>query len=173
MKPVQKQFLASALAGRERIEVVERNKFARIYQRRGVNVYRVPTYAVVLFGFFGFSQFATAADPCAGVDRSLTKQNKAEYAMLIAKSLDRKVKPASVEIDAALRYETWAVIYASTPVGDPGYFFFDSSSGAPVFKDVWGGMADDGDGPVLIKWARKLGANKEIASCFSHVVMSD
>ncbi|SDB72518.1 hypothetical protein SAMN03159422_04497 [Agrobacterium fabrum] len=136
---------------------------------------RMPTYAigVVLFAVSGFSQLAAAADPCAGVDQSLTKQNKAEYANLIAKSLDKKVKPASIEIDAALRSATWTVIYASTPIADPGYFFFDSSSGAPVFKDVWGGMADDGDGPVLIKWARKLGANKEIASCFSHVVMSD
>ncbi len=136
---------------------------------------RMPTYAigVVLFAVSGFSQLAAAADPCAGVDQSLTKQNKAEYANLIAKSLDKKVKPASIEIDAALRSATWTVIYASTPIADPGYFFFDSSSGAPVFKDVWGGMADDGDGPVLIKWARKLGANKEIASCFSRVVMSD
>lgn len=136
---------------------------------------RMPTYAigVVLFAVSRFSQLAAAADPCAGVDQSLTKQNKAEYAKLIAKSLDKKVKPASIEIDAALRSGTWSVIYASTPIADPGYFFFDSSSGAPVFKDVWGGMADDGDGPVLIKWARKLGANKEIASCFSQVVMSD
>ncbi|WCK79854.1 hypothetical protein [Agrobacterium fabrum] len=136
---------------------------------------RMPTYAigVVLFAVSGFSQLAAAADPCAHVDQSLTKQNKAEYATLVAKSLDKKVKPASIEIDAALRSGTWTVIHASTPIADPGYFFFDSSSGAPVFKDVWGGMADDGDGPVLIKWARKLGANKEIASCFSHVVMSD
>lgn len=138
-------------------------------------MFRTPTYTVgaFLFGFFGWSQLAAAADPCAGVDQSLTKQKKAEYATLIAKSLDKKVKPTSIEIDTALRSGTWTVIYASTPIADPGYFFFDSSSGAPVFKDVWGGMPDDGDGPVLIKWARKLGANKEISSCFSHVVMSN
>jgi len=135
----------------------------------------MPIYAigVVLFAVSGFSQLAATADPCAGVDQSLTKQKKAEYATLIAKSLDKKVKPTSIEIDTALRSGTWTVIYASTPIADPGYFFFDSSSGAPVFKDVWGGMPDDGDGPVLIKWARKLGANKEISSCFSHVVMSN
>ena len=138
-------------------------------------MFRMPMYAigVVLFAVSGFSQLAAAADPCAGVDQSLTKQKMAEYATLIAKSLDKKVKPTSIEIDTALRSGTWTVIYASTPIADPGYFFFDSSSGAPVFKDVWGGMPDDGDGPVLIKWARKLGANKEISSCFSHVVMSN
>lgn len=134
---------------------------------------RVPTYTIgaVLFGVFGFSQPAIAANPCAGVDQSLTKQIKTEYAAHIAESLHKKVKPASVEVDAVLRSGTWTVVYASTPIADPGYFFFESSSGAPVFKDVWGGFADDDDGPVLIKWARELGANKEIASCFSHVVI--
>ena len=138
-------------------------------------MYKIPgyTFGAVLFGVLGLSQHAIAANPCAGVEQSLTKQNKADYASLIAKSLDKKVKPANVEIDAALHSGTWTVIYASTPIADPGYFFFDSSSGTPVFKDVWGGIADDGDGPILIKWARDLGANKEIASCFSHVVMSD
>ncbi|QWK81029.1 hypothetical protein [Ochrobactrum sp. BTU1] len=131
------------------------------------------TFGVVLIGVLGLSQQAIAANPCSGVDQSLTKQNKAEYATLVAKSLDKKLKPANIEIDAALHSGKWTVIYASTPVADPGYFFFDSSSGVPVFKDVWGGMAEEGDGPILIKWARDLGANKEIASCFSHVVMSD
>lgn len=77
---------------------------------------------VVLFAVSGFSQLAAAADPCAGVVQSLTKQKKAEYATLIAKSPDKKVKPTSIEIDTALRSGTWTVIYASTPIADPGYF---------------------------------------------------
>lgn len=137
-----------------------------------MNKLLICSYGAVLLGVFGLCN-AVAATPCAGVDRSLTKQNKADYASLIAKSLESKVKPANVEIDAALRSGTWTVVYASTPIADPGYFFFDNSSGVQVFKDVWGGIADDGDGPILIKWAKDLGANKEIASCFSHVVMSD
>ncbi|WP_425965059.1 hypothetical protein [Rhizobium nepotum] len=131
------------------------------------------THATALLGALCLSQPAAAADPCASVDRSLTRQNKTDYGSLIARSLDKKVKPKSVEIDAVLRSGTWTIIYASTPIADPGYFFFDSSSGEQVFKDVWGGIADDGDGPVLIKWARHLGANNEISSCFSHVVMTD
>lgn len=111
-----------------------------------------PTYIIgaVIFGVFGFSQSATAADPCAGVDKSLTTQIKSEHATHIADSLHKKVKPASVEIDAVLCSGAWTVVYASTPIADPGYFFFDSSSGAPVLKDVWGSFADDGDGPALI-----------------------
>ena len=136
------------------------------------SIYRV-SYGLALIAMFGLGQSAAAADPCKGVDQNLTKQKKSDYALLVSKSLNKKVKPANIEIDVALQAGTWTVIYASTPIADPGYFFFDSSSGEQVFKDVWGGMADDGDGPILIKWARELGANKEIASCFSHVVLSD
>ncbi|MBA8879279.1 hypothetical protein [Phyllobacterium myrsinacearum] len=129
--------------------------------------------AGIMAGSLSFSESAAAADSCAGVDQTLTKQRKNDYAALIAKSLQGKVKPAKVEVDAFLQSGTWTVIYASTPIADPGYFFFDNSSGASVFVDVWGGIADDGDKPVLIKWARRLGANKEISSCFAHVVMAD
>lgn len=116
---------------------------------------------------------ALTAAPCAGVDRKLTQQRKADYAALVAKSVGNKVKPSRVEIDTFLQSGDWSVVYATTPIADPGYFFFDHASGKPVFKDVWGGIADDGDGPVLKKWARDLGVNKEIAACFTHVVMDE
>ncbi|MBN9045712.1 MAG: hypothetical protein J0H18_08600 [Rhizobiales bacterium] len=111
-----------------------------------------------------------AADPCAGVDRTLTSELRKEYAVLISRSLEVKVKPSKVDIDSIMQAGTWTVVYASTPVADPGYFFFDSSSGKPVFKDVWGGVANKGEAPEIAKWARKLGANKTIASCFANTV---
>ncbi|MEI5681835.1 hypothetical protein AAAK29_25690 [Mesorhizobium sp. CCNWLW179-1] len=64
----------------------------------------------------------------------------------------------------------WTVVFTEVSVADPGYFFFESSTGGPVFKDVWGGMADEGDGPEITKWAKKLGANNVIASCFVDTV---
>ncbi|NGN44510.1 hypothetical protein G6N74_25940 [Mesorhizobium sp. CGMCC 1.15528] len=64
----------------------------------------------------------------------------------------------------------WTVVFTEVSVADPGYFFFESSTGGPVFKDVWGGMADEGDGPEITKWAKKLGANNVIASCFADTV---
>jgi hypothetical protein len=116
---------------------------------------------------------AAAAVDCAGVDQELTKERKTEYAKLISESLKGEVKPAKVEVDSFMQSGKWTVVYASTPVADPGYFFFDSTSGKQTFKDVWGGMADDGDGPKLVKFAKDLGANEKIAACFSKVVMSD
>ena len=119
------------------------------------------------------SQPSIAASQCAGVDQQLTKERKAEYAELISKNLKNKVKASAVEVDSFMQSGDWSVVYASTPVADPGYFFFKKMSGKQTFKDVWAGMADEGDGPKLIKFAESLGANKEIASCFSHVVMTD
>nr|WP_245432728.1 hypothetical protein [Mesorhizobium loti] len=113
---------------------------------------------------------ALAAPACRGVDTKLTAQRKADYAKLVARSLNQKVKPSKVTIQGFMQSGTWTVVYADVPVADPGYFFFDSSSGDPVFKEVWGGMADAGEGPQIAKWARKLGANKAIASCFAHAV---
>ncbi len=65
---------------------------------------------------------------------------------------------------------TWTIVYADVPVADLGYFFFNSSSGNPVLKEVWGGIAEKSDEPEIAKWARDLGANKMIASCFADTV---
>jgi hypothetical protein len=113
---------------------------------------------------------ASAADACKGVDTKLTAQRKSDYAKLIAKSLDQNVKPSKVDIQEFMQSGTWSVAYAEVSVADPGYFFFDSSSGKPVFKDVWGGVAEKGEAPSIEKWARDLGANKTIASCFASTV---
>ncbi|MCO5066895.1 MAG: hypothetical protein M9924_21235 [Rhizobiaceae bacterium] len=113
---------------------------------------------------------ALAADHCKGVDTKLTAQREADYAKLVAKSLDRNVKPSKVDVQDFKQSGTWTVVFAEVPVADPGYFFFDSSSGKPVFKDVWGGVAEKSEAPEIAKWARNLGANKTIASCFADTV---
>ncbi|MGY3615214.1 hypothetical protein [Bradyrhizobium sp. USDA 10063] len=112
-------------------------------------------------------QAASAASPCRGVDTQLTKQRKSEYAKLVAQSLTAKVNPSDISVLKFMKAGTWTVVYADVPIADPGFFFFDASSGAPKFKTVWGGAAEVGEGPKIAKWARELGANTEIASCFA------
>ncbi|KKX25718.1 hypothetical protein [Rhizobium sp. LC145] len=114
---------------------------------------------------------ALAADPCKGVDTNLSAQRKADYSKLVAKSLRQNVKPSKISVMKFMQAGTWTVVYADVPVADPGYFFFDSSSGLPVFKDVWGGVADKSEEPEITKWATALGANKMIASCFADMVI--
>ena len=113
---------------------------------------------------------ALAADHCKGVDTKLTTQRKSDYAKLVATSLDQNVKPSKINIEDFMQSGTWTVVFAEVPVADPGYFFFDSSSGKPVFKEVWGGIAGKDEIPEILKWARDLGANKTIASCFAETV---
>ncbi|MGW9465076.1 hypothetical protein ACWGSJ_19480 [Brucella cytisi] len=110
---------------------------------------------------------AFAKSACDGVTTTLTIQQKSDYTSLIAQSLGKKVKPASISIESFMQYGNWSVVYADVPVADPGYFFFDHSSKQPKLKDVWGGMAERSEIPDLIKWAKKLGANKQIAACFA------
>lgn len=129
--------------------------------------------AALLMGVGGL-QFslsaALAASSCNGIDTKLTTQRKSDYAKLIAKSLDQNVRPSKVDVQEFMQSGTWTVVYADVPVADPGYFFFDSSGGKPVFKDVWGGVAEKSEVPEITKWARDLGANKTISSCFAETV---
>ena len=113
---------------------------------------------------------AIAADYCKGVDTKLTTQRKSDYAMLVARSLDQNVKPSQINIKDFMQSGTWTVVFAEVSLADPGYFFFDSSSGTPVFKEVWDGIAGKDEIPEITKWARELGANNTIASCFAQTV---
>ena len=119
------------------------------------------------------SNAAMASNPCDGVDTKLTAQRKADYARLIANSLDQHVEVSTVDVLEFMQAGTWTVVYAAVPIADPGYFFFDSSSGKPVFKDVWGGFAEESEAPEIAKWARSVGASETIASCFAHTVVAD
>lgn len=113
---------------------------------------------------------AQAADPCSGVEQQLTDAGKREYAQLVAKSLNAKVKPSQVEIDKLLESGSWSAVYASTPVSDDGVLFFETQGDTRKFKDVWGGWADPSERPDLIKWAKKLGAPDALARCFANMV---
>jgi len=126
--------------------------------------------ALVAFLGTAYPLASYAADPCSTVDQRLTHDLKIQYASLIAGSLEDKVKPSKVDIDSIMRSGTWTVVYASTPVADPGYFFFDAATGKNVFKDVWGGVAEKGEAPEIERWARNLGANKAISACFADTV---
>lgn len=128
--------------------------------------------AALLAGSFLFiCNPAGAAQPCAGVDTDLTDARKAEYAALVAKSLNAKVKPSAVGVSRYMGSGAWSAVYASTPVADDGVLFFEVADGKKQFKDVWGGVADPSERQDLIKWAKDLGAPVNLAKCFAHVVV--
>lgn len=107
---------------------------------------------------------------CDGVDTSLSLSRKQNYAALMAGAVTTTVKPSEVKIHNFIGDGAWSAVYASTPVAEDGFFFFEDIAGRPQFKEVWGGWADRSEKPQLIEWARKLGVPKSLAACFADVV---
>src|SRR5690606_18712357 len=101
---------------------------------------------------------------CKDVDTSLTHERSTTYARLVAASVTTNPAPSKISIETFMEAASWAVVYASLPDSEPGFFFFKELKGKPEFQEVWGGYADDGEGPELIRWAEKLGAPKPIAA---------
>jgi hypothetical protein len=110
---------------------------------------------------------------CAGVDMDASQARKHEYAGLVAGTVGQNVKPSAVNILEFRSSGTWSMVYADTPVADPGYFFFQSVEGQKRFKDVWGGMAQPSDRPEITAWAKKLGAPNNLAVCFAQMATSE
>lgn len=108
---------------------------------------------------------AGGVDACEGVDAQLTDARKHAYALLVA-ALDAKVKPKEVDVSAFLEDGAWSMVLASTPVTDPGYFFFEDVDGRKTFQDVWGGVVEREEVPGVIEWAKGLGMPDTFANCF-------
>lgn len=109
-------------------------------------------------------------DPCNGMDTQLTSARKHEYAGLVSGAMDRKVRPGKVDVSMFTGSEAWSMVLASTPIADPGYFFFESVDGRKVFKDVWAGVAEQDDVPGVVQWVQGLGAPESFAKCFGTLI---
>ena len=144
--------------------------FERVQIKKALPMFRPLHAALTILLVTALPLTSYAADPCATVDQRLTHDLKIQFAPLIAKSFEGNVKSSKIDIDSIMRSGTWTIVHAFTPVSDPGYFFFDSSTGDNVFKDVWGGIAEKGEAPEIARWARSLGANKAISACFANTV---
>jgi hypothetical protein len=107
---------------------------------------------------------------CAGVEKSPGPAQKQEYAALVTRAMTTKIKPSAVKFLSFLESGSWSAVYVSTPAADDGMFFFQDVDGHKQFKEVWGGMADPSEKPDLTKWAIKLGAPENLATCFADVV---
>lgn len=112
-----------------------------------------------------------SAAACEGADTQLTDDHASRYAVLVADAMDVEVEPEEVAIHRIMVIDGWSTVHASTPVADPAHFVFEHVGGEPRFRDVWGGMADEGDRDGIADWARALGAVEEFAACFAETVI--
>lgn len=109
-------------------------------------------------------------DPCDGMDTQLTNARRHEYAELVSGAMEHKVRPGKVEVSSFTGGDAWSVVLASTPIADPGYFFFESVDGRQVFKDVWAGVAEQDEVPGVVQWVEDLGAPESFAKCFGTMI---
>lgn len=108
-----------------------------------------------------------AQGACAGVDMQLTPARSSEYAGLVAAVVEEGVRPEEVDTSLFMGSGDWSVVLVSTPVSDPGYFFFEESDGRKQFRDVWGGVIERADVPGVIEWASALGPPGDLVECFA------
>lgn len=141
---------------------------------------RLKTTAVkmaVLTGLLALSAHASlAAAACKNVDTSLSKQQMARYARLIAATAPgiqdargkwQKIKPSQVAVLDAMRAGDRLILRSDILVGERGYFFFDLGKKPVQPIDIWGGAAQKDEIPGLVDWARKRGASDDLAQCFA------
>ncbi|MBN3785939.1 hypothetical protein [Burkholderia sp. Ac-20353] len=107
------------------------------------------------------------AQKCDGIDTTLTDARRAEYATLVSKVFGTRVRTQQVEVLRFFGAGNWSAVEAATPVADIGVFFFNESQGRKHFEDVWGGDAEEAEVPMIVKWARKIGAPAQLAQCFA------
>lgn len=128
--------------------------------------------STAIFSLLLASPAVMAQETCFSLDTALTVVRAQEYAPLIAQAAEGTT-PEQVEFLSFVESGRWSVVYAATPVADPGYFFFEKVSGKNQFKDVWSGMADPSEQPELVKWAETLGAPTELATCFAETAAAE
>lgn len=128
--------------------------------------------STAIFSLLFTSPAVMAQETCFSLDTALTVVRAQEYAPLIAQAAEGTT-PEQVEFLSFVESGSWSVVYAATPVADPGYFFFEKVSGKNQFKDVWSGMADPSEQPELVKWAETLGAPTELATCFAETAAAE
>ena len=127
---------------------------------------------IVLLATLLFSSAAIAQEACVEIDTDLTAPRAQLYAPLIATAAEGSTAEKVAFIFFA-ESGSWSVVSAYTPASEQGYFFFETASGAPQFKDVWGGVAEVSEQPELVKWAETLGAPADLAACFAETAATD
>jgi len=111
------------------------------------------------------------ANPCSGVDRSLSAEVKEAWAPEIAKheSVEK------VEVLSSFTFEGWRIIEIENHVSDEPYLFYPPG---PTFSrsiTAWGGAATVFETTEIEKWAveNAPGIPRKLASCFAwHVTLN-
>lgn len=112
-----------------------------------------------------------AADPCDGIDRSLTAEQK----LVLAPSVATRLNVSSVEILQAFRSGSWTILYVDTHRSDEVFLFFAADPQLTMPLTSWSGAAARDEQESIRDWIIKNAPNipAKLAVCFAWHVTSD
>jgi len=129
---------------------------------------RVAQVVVLLFVIGGASHPARAVRPCDNVDRSLTVDEKATLAPVIARQLDAQ----KVDVMGSFRLVGWIILYVDSHQADDAFLFYSHNPLRNRYLTMWGGAATVDEEPDIRAWILKNapGIPPKLASCFAWYV---
>ena len=107
----------------------------------------------------------TWAAPCSGVDRSLTREQKAAVAPEIARQLQVK----AVDVMQSFHAGGWSIFYVDTHETDDAYVFYSRVPARGRYVTLWGGAATTDEEHAIRMWTIKNapGIPRNLAGCFA------
>ena len=120
----------------------------------------------------------SAANPCSGIDRSLSPAQQRNYAVAIGQHLNQQLGPevqqkittAPQDIRQVFRQGWWHIVYVHTHVSDEPFLFYPlPPDKAAAYVTAWAGSAASDEAPSIRAWLRKNapGIPPALARCFA------
>jgi hypothetical protein len=125
-----------------------------------------------------FQSVLAHANPCDGVDQTLTAQQRDAFAPAIEAHLNSQLGPvvqqrittAASDVLKLLRVGRWHIVHVNTHVSDDPFLVYSSSpTEAKAYLVAWSGAARLDEGPSIRRWLVKEapGIPKQLATCFA------
>jgi hypothetical protein len=124
---------------------------------------------------------AAFANPCRGVDRSLSEQQEASFAPVLERHMRAGFDPrlATVivvereDVLGLFRTQGWYIVYANNHATDDPYLFYSTDPAkASRYVGAWAGSAAADEGAEIQAWVTQEmpGIPKVLAECFAWYV---
>jgi hypothetical protein len=124
---------------------------------------------------------AAFANPCRGVDRSLSERQKASFAPVLEKHmraefdqrLSTLIDVERKDVLSLFRAQGWYIVYVDNHATDTPYLFYSTDpTKASRYAGAWAGGAAADEGPEIQAWEEKEmpGIPKILAKCFAWYV---
>ena len=108
---------------------------------------------------------AAAAEPCTGVNRSMTAAQEAADGAAIGRQLGM----GPVRLVGALRWQSWSIQYIEPAGAEPAFLFYNAPPSTTRYVTLWAGAASPSEERSIAAWAMQNapGIPRQLADCFA------